>query len=52
MEGINNMRLSEYSDDDIIEEIIHRGIELKIHVSSVEVDVSLGGIKLGETKCK
>lgn len=45
------MKLSEYTDEELIEEIKHRGIELKIHISSVEVDVLLGGIAFGETVC-
>lgn len=45
------MKLSEYSDEDLIEEIKHRGLELKVHVSSVEVDVTLGGIAFGDTVC-
>ncbi len=45
------MKLSEYSDEDLIEEIKHRGLELKVHINSVEVDVTLGGIVFGDTIC-
>ena len=46
------MKLSEYDDEDLIEEIKRRGIELKIHIDSVEVSVSLGGIAFGDCVCK
>jgi len=43
--------LKECSDEELIEEIKRRGLELNVHVSSVEIDVSLGGIAFGETIC-
>ncbi len=45
------MKLSEYTDEYLIEEIKHRGIVLEIHVSGVELDISLGGIDMGATMC-
>lgn len=40
-----------FSDEELVEEIKRRGVELTVHVSSVEVDISLGGIEFGDTVC-
>lgn len=46
------MKLSEYSDEDLIEEVLHRGIELKVKVHGVEVSVFLGGVEMEKITCK
>lgn len=44
------MRLSEYSDDDLLEEVKHRGFEIKVmwHYRNNELcaeKISIGGVK-------
>lgn len=46
------MILSEYSDEDLIEEVIHRGLEVRVKIDCVSLKVFLGGEELGNIKAK
>jgi len=42
------MELKDYSDDEIIREIQHRGI--RVHIGSVELSIFLNETEIGEVK--
>jgi len=42
------MKLSEYSDDEIIKEIQKRGI--RVHIDSVNLSIYMHNIEIGEVK--
>lgn len=46
------MRLSEYDDDELLEEVKHRGFEIKVHVSGVELELYIGGEQFGNITAK
>lgn len=45
------MKLNEYSDEEIVQEVKRRGIELTVHVTGVEVECKLGGVDIGDAIC-
>lgn len=46
------MGIEVYSDEEIVQEVKRRGIELTVHVTGVEVECKLGGVDIGDTICE
>lgn len=46
------MRLSEYSDDELIDEIVHRGIDVRVKINQVDLTITMGGNELGVINAK
>ena len=47
-----DMNISQYSDDELVNEVKRRGIEISVHISSVEVEIKLNGIDMGNAICE
>lgn len=46
------MKLSEYDEEDLITELVRRGIKIKVHVDGVELTVYMGDQEMGNVHAK